>query len=81
MSPEKRKPYSGDYMVIKGQTLSTVSTAIYVGVELYVSSDLTWNKQVERVAAKVNRTLGFIRTVTTSSEAKAVAYNHIITLV
>ena len=65
----KKKPILRDY-TIKGQTLSTVDTATYLGVEL--SSGLTWNKQAEEVAVKANRTLSFIRrTVTTSySEAK-----------
>ena len=73
----KRKPILRD-CTIKGQTLSTVGTATYLEVEL--SSDLAWNKQVENVAAKVNRTLSFIRrTVTTSSfEAKAVAYKTLV---
>ena len=43
-------------------------------------SDLTWNKQVEKVAAKANKILGFIRrAVTTSScEAKVVAYKTLV---
>ena len=73
----KRKPILGDY-TIKGQTASTVDTATYLWEEL--SSDLTENKQVEKVEAKANRTLGFIRrTVTTSSsKAKAVAYKILV---
>ena len=45
----KRKLILRDY-TIKGQTLSTVDTATYLGVEL--SSNLTGNKEVEKVAAK-----------------------------
>ena len=54
----KKKPILRDY-TIRGQILSTVDRATYLGVEL--SSDLTWNKQVEKMAAKANRILSFIR--------------------
>ena len=42
-----------------------------LGIELL--SDLTWNKRKERVAAKANKTLGFVRRITTYSE---VSYKH-----
>ena len=72
MSPEKVKPILRLYVVYhqRANPECCVGASTYLGVEL--SSDRTWNKQVEKVAAKANRTLGFIRrTVTTSStEAK-----------
>ena len=53
-------------LTIKGQTLSTVDIATYLGVA--VLSDLTWNTQVAVMVAKSKRTLSFIRrTVTISS--------------
>ena len=82
MSPEIENTYTKYIctIYIKGQTLSTVDTATYLGVELHVSLILTWNKKVEKVAVKANRTFGFIRrTVTTSSfEAKEVAYKTLV---
>ena len=69
----KRKPILR-VDTIKGQTLNTVDTATYLGVEL--SPDLTWNKYMEKVAAKTNRNLNFIRRTiaTSSSEVNVVAY-------
>ena len=73
----KRKPILKDYAT-KGQNLSTVDTDTYLGVELLL--ELIWNKQVERVATKSNRTRGLIRrTINTSStEIKAVAYKTLV---
>ena len=53
--------------------MSTVDTHTYMGIALL--SDFRWNKDVEMVEAKANRTLGFIRrtVIRYSSEAKAVA--------
>ena len=77
MAPEKKNPILSAY-TINGQTLGAVDTATYEVIELSV--DLTRNKQVEKVAAKVNRTLSFIRrTVTTSSsQVKVVPYKTLV---
>ena len=44
---------------LKGSELEAVSDATYLGVE--ISDDLSWHKQCYKVAAKGNRTLGFIK--------------------
>ena len=44
---------------LHGQTLETVSSARYLGVD--ISSNLSWNTHVERVATNANRTLGFLK--------------------
>ena len=69
----KRKAIPRDYIYIRGQTLSTVDAATFLVVEL--SPDLTWNNQVENVAAKANRTCGFIRrtVIKSSFESKMAA--------
>lgn len=42
-----------------GKNLDICSSAKYLGIT--VSSDLRWNKQVDEVCAKANRTLAFLR--------------------
>ena len=44
---------------LKGTPLEAVELATYLGVD--VANDLTWNKQVNKAAAKGNRALGFIK--------------------
>ena len=71
-SPTKH-PYS-----LKGVVLESVDVAPYLGVN--ISSDLSWHSQVKKVAAKANRSLGFIKrnlkgaTVTT----KALAFQALV---
>ena len=44
---------------LHGQTLKTVSSARYLGVD--IASSLSWNTHVDRVASTANRTLGFLK--------------------
>ena len=68
-----RKSKLRDYTV-RVETLSTVDTATYLEVKL--SMDLMWNKQMEKVAQKNPTTFNVVRrTVTTSSfEAKGIIH-------
>ena len=73
----KKQPSTHTYH-LKGSVLETVRDATYLGVE--ISSDLSWHKQCNKVAAKGNKTLGFIkRNVRTSSQStKEYAYNTLV---
>ena len=44
---------------LHGHTLETVQEAKYLGVTL--TKDLTWNRHIDNVCAKANKTLGFLR--------------------
>ena len=63
---------------IKGTNLDAVDNATYLGIN--IAKDLSWNKQVSRVAAKGNRMLGFIKrnVITTSRSTKELAYNSLV---
>ena len=62
----KKKPLLHTYH-IKDTDLEAVDIATYLGVE--VSKELTWHKQVSKVAVKGNRVLGFVRrNITTTSQ-------------
>ncbi len=73
----KKKPIVKDY-TLKGETLKTVQSATYLGIEL--SSDLTWTKHITKVCNKGNRALGFVKrnVVTNSTEAKQTAYKSLV---
>lgn len=45
--------------VLHGQTLHTTENARYLGVD--ISSNLSWNNHIDRIAAKANRSLGFVK--------------------
>ena len=63
----KKEPILQKYH-IKGTDLDEVDTATYLGI--HASSNLTWHKQVNKVAAKGNRALGFTkRNIRTTSQA------------
>ena len=53
-----RKPKSHSY-ILNNTKLTETDSHTYLGVEL--SKNLKWNKHVDRVTAKSNRTLGFIK--------------------
>ena len=73
----KIKPILKDY-TLKGETLKTVESATYLGIEL--SSDLSWHKHITKVCNKANRTLGFVKRniVTASTKAKQTAYQTLV---
>ena len=54
----KRQPLQHTYL-LKGQALGVVNTAAYLGVHL--SKDLTWHNHINKVTAKANKSLGFIK--------------------
>ena len=53
-----RRPLSSTYSLY-GQVLKTVTCAKYLGVD--ISSGLSWNPNIDRIAGSANRTLGFVR--------------------
>ena len=56
--PKANDTKETNYM-LHGQTLAVEEASKYLGVTL--TSNLSWNKHVENVAAKGNRTLGFVK--------------------
>ena len=44
---------------LNGHTLEITDTAKYLGIN--ITSDLSWNKHVDTISSKANRTLGFLR--------------------
>ena len=58
MPNKRRKTLTSNYS-LHGQTLETTSTNRYLGIN--ISSDLSWSNHVEYVAARGNRTMGFLR--------------------
>ena len=72
---KKQQPY--EYH-LKGSVLEAVDDATYLGVN--ISKDLSWNKQCHKVAAKGNRTLGFIKRniKTSSSRTREYAYKMLV---
>ena len=53
-----RTPLDTQYL-LHGRVLEEVSSARYLGMD--ISSNLSWNTHVDRVATNANRSLGFIR--------------------
>ena len=58
-SPSRRHTIIDSQYSLHGQTLETVSSAKYLGVTL--QDDLSWSKHLDSVAARGNRTVGFLR--------------------
>ena len=58
ISPKSKVAKETNYK-LHGQTLAVEEASKYLGVTL--TNNLSWNKHVENVAAKGNRTLGFIK--------------------
>ena len=74
-----RRPMNAIYM-LHGQVLEAVTSAKYLGVD--ISSTLSWNSHIDRVAGNVNRSLGFIRRniKTKMSKVRETAYNTLVRL-
>ena len=72
-----RDPFQSQY-ALHGQTLESVDSAKYLGVT--ISQDLNWNKHINNITGKANRTLGFIkRNVKTQNEfVKELAYKTLV---
>ena len=73
----KRKSKKRSYQ-LKGSILKEVDDATYLGVD--VSKDLSWHKQCNKVAAKGNRMLGFVKRnlKTASSRTRDYAYKTLV---
>jgi hypothetical protein len=73
----KKKPLTTTYN-LKDEALENVKVASYLGVQ--ISADLSWHNQVAKVAAKGNKSLGFIRrNIRTSSKpTKSLAYHTLV---
>jgi hypothetical protein len=66
---KKKKTVDFDYN-INEQTLETVASNQYLGAEL--TNTMSWDKQVQKVVAKGNKALGFIRRNVGSCPCKSV---------
>ena len=74
-----KRPVKRDYVhVLHDQVLESVRCAKYLGVD--ISSSLSWNSHIERIASTANRTLGFIRRniKTKMSVIRETAYNTLV---
>ena len=73
----KKQPYDHVY-TLKNTPLVSISDATYLGVT--VSDNLSWHKQIAKVVAKGNKTLGFVRrnVRTASKETKILAYKALV---
>ena len=57
--PPKNKAVIELHYTLHGQVLEQVDNAKYLGVT--ISNNLSWNKHIDNITAKGNRTLGFVR--------------------
>ena len=57
--PHKNKAVIEHHYALHGQILEQVDNAKYLGVT--ISNNLSWNKHIDNITAKGNRTLGFVR--------------------
>ena len=73
----KRKPIVAEY-TLKEEPLENVKVASYLGVQL--ADNLTWHNHIAKVAAKGNKTLGFVRRniKTSSINTKTLAYQTLV---
>jgi hypothetical protein len=55
---KSRNPIIRDYQLL-GHTLDTSQHSTFLGVQ--ISSDLSWDQHITNIAAKANRSLGFVR--------------------
>ena len=59
VSPRKTKPVLPTHYQLHGHTLEVVEASKHLGVT--ITNDLSWDRHIDNVAAKGNRTVGFIR--------------------
>ena len=59
VSPSKTKPVLPTHYQLHDHTLEVVEASKHLGVT--ITNDLSWDRHIDNVAAKGNRTLGFIR--------------------
>ena len=59
VSPRKTKPVLPTHYQLHGHTLEVMEASKHLGVT--ITNDLSWDRHIDNVAAKGNRTLGFIR--------------------
>ena len=55
-----RKVTNSSYQ-LHGQVFGMVTSVKYLGVNIYLSSGLSWNSRIERITAKGNDTLSFTK--------------------
>ena len=74
---KSRVPLQSQY-TIHGQILESLDSARYLGVT--ISQDLSWNKHVNNITGKANRTLGFIKrnAITKNESVKELAYKTLV---
>ena len=72
-----RVPFQSQY-TLHGQTLESVDSAKYLVVT--ISQDLNWNKHINNITGKANRTLGFIKSIvkTNNESVKELAYKTLV---
>ena len=63
---------------LHGQVLEVVTSARYLGAD--ISSVLSWNSHIDRITARANRTLGYIRRniKTKNQKVRETAYNTLV---
>lgn len=73
----KRQPIQHNY-ILHGHTLESVTSAKYLGITL--QSNLKWDKHIDDITTKANRTLGFLkRNLKTSNQhTKSQAYQALV---
>lgn len=74
----KRKKLINTEYTLHNTTLSSVSSAKYLGVT--ITSDLTWNKHIDDIVKKASSTLGFLRRnlKVRSEKIKTAAYKTLV---
>ena len=59
--PPKNKAVIEHHYALHGQVLEQVDNAKYFNLGVTISNNLSWNKHIDNITAKGNRTLGFVR--------------------